>query len=341
MSSPRPFAQVDVFSPTPYLGNPVAVVLDGEGLDDDAMQRVARWTNLSETTFLLPPTDPGADYRVRIFTPGVELPFAGHPTVGAALALAMLGVSSPLAMGLAWTYVVLRIVHSLQQALVNHIPTRFALFSLSSLVLFALVAVAAVSLRERQEANAQAYRQKNVLLAASLAKPDEALTDAEVDAIEGTLPGVFDLRLFVSSVLLQRETGGNLIEILDSSTRTGFMTFIAFLLMSAVVYFFIVVPYWVYSTRQYGWSGAACDASAPATRAGKSDPKGMLISPGSTSIRRSEPSSRSRTTRKICMRSFGCTTPTPTASCARSRGATHCHRSWQASTPCAARVSTI
>ncbi|MFJ6280744.1 PhzF family phenazine biosynthesis protein [Arthrobacter subterraneus] len=84
MSSPRPFAQVDVFSPTPYLGNPVAVVLDGHGLDDDAMQRVARWTNLSETTFLLPPTDPGADYRVRIFTPGGELPFAGHPTLGSA-----------------------------------------------------------------------------------------------------------------------------------------------------------------------------------------------------------------------------------------------------------------
>lgn len=84
MSSPRPFAQVDVFSPTPYLGNPVAVVLDGQGLDDEAMQRVARWTNLSETTFLLPPTDPGADYRVRIFTPGGELPFAGHPTLGSA-----------------------------------------------------------------------------------------------------------------------------------------------------------------------------------------------------------------------------------------------------------------
>ena len=84
MTSSRPFAQVDVFSPTPYLGNPVAVVLDGEGLDDDAMQRVARWTNLSETTFLLPPTNPEADYRVRIFTPGGELPFAGHPTLGSA-----------------------------------------------------------------------------------------------------------------------------------------------------------------------------------------------------------------------------------------------------------------
>lgn len=84
MTSPRAFAQVDVFSSTPYLGNPVAVVLDGNGLDADAMQRVARWTNLSETTFLLPPTTPEADYRVRIFTPGGELPFAGHPTLGSA-----------------------------------------------------------------------------------------------------------------------------------------------------------------------------------------------------------------------------------------------------------------
>lgn len=81
---PRPFAQVDVFSPTPFLGNPVAVVLDGTGLDADAMQRVARWTNLSETTFVLPPTTADADYRLRIFTPGGELPFAGHPTLGSA-----------------------------------------------------------------------------------------------------------------------------------------------------------------------------------------------------------------------------------------------------------------
>jgi len=80
----RPFAQVDVFSHTPYLGNPVAVVLEATGLDDEAMQRVARWTNLSETTFLLPPTTREADYRVRIFTPGGELPFAGHPTLGSA-----------------------------------------------------------------------------------------------------------------------------------------------------------------------------------------------------------------------------------------------------------------
>ena len=78
----RPFKQVDVFTTTPYRGNPLAVVLDGAGLDDEAMQRFARWTNLSETTFLLPPTQAEADYRVRIFTPGGELPFAGHPTLG-------------------------------------------------------------------------------------------------------------------------------------------------------------------------------------------------------------------------------------------------------------------
>jgi PhzF family phenazine biosynthesis protein len=79
---PRPFAQVDVFTTTPYRGNPVAVVLDGAGLGTDEMQRFASWTNLSETTFVLPPTAVGADYRVRIFTPALELPFAGHPTLG-------------------------------------------------------------------------------------------------------------------------------------------------------------------------------------------------------------------------------------------------------------------
>jgi PhzF family phenazine biosynthesis protein len=78
----RPIAQVDVFTTTPYGGNPVAVVLDGEGLTTERMQRFAHWMNLSETTFVLPPTDPGADYRVRIFTPVAELPFAGHPTLG-------------------------------------------------------------------------------------------------------------------------------------------------------------------------------------------------------------------------------------------------------------------
>jgi PhzF family phenazine biosynthesis protein len=82
----RPFAQVDVFTDRPYLGNPLAVVLDGTGLTDAEMQRFAAWTNLAETTFLLPPTlegaAAGADYRVRIFTTAYEMPFAGHPTLG-------------------------------------------------------------------------------------------------------------------------------------------------------------------------------------------------------------------------------------------------------------------
>ncbi|MBW3574655.1 MAG: PhzF family phenazine biosynthesis protein [Actinobacteria bacterium] len=78
----RRFQQVDVFTEKPYLGNPVAVVLDGEGLDADAMQRVANWMNLSETTFVVSADHPQADYRVRIFTPAAELPFAGHPTLG-------------------------------------------------------------------------------------------------------------------------------------------------------------------------------------------------------------------------------------------------------------------
>jgi len=80
----RPFRQVDVFTATPLLGNPVAVVHEADGLTDAEMAAFARWTNLSETTFLLTPTDPAADYRLRIFTPGGELPFAGHPTLGSA-----------------------------------------------------------------------------------------------------------------------------------------------------------------------------------------------------------------------------------------------------------------
>ena len=78
------FSQVDVFGRAPLTGNPVAVVHDATGLDDDQMAALARWTNLSETTFLLPPTDGAADYRLRIFTPAAELPFAGHPTLGSA-----------------------------------------------------------------------------------------------------------------------------------------------------------------------------------------------------------------------------------------------------------------
>jgi PhzF family phenazine biosynthesis protein len=81
------FQQVDVFTQTPFRGNPVAVVLEAEGLTDSEMQRIAAWTNLSETTFVLPPVDPTADYRLRIFTPKQELPFAGHPTLGSAHAL--------------------------------------------------------------------------------------------------------------------------------------------------------------------------------------------------------------------------------------------------------------
>ena len=78
----RAFAQVDVFTATPYLGNPVAVVLDGTGLSTEAMQAFTDWTHLSEATFVLPPTQAGVDYALRIFCPGRELPFAGHPTVG-------------------------------------------------------------------------------------------------------------------------------------------------------------------------------------------------------------------------------------------------------------------
>ena len=88
----RPFVQVDVFSAVPYSGNPLAVVLDGAGLSDAEMARFANWTNLSETTFILPPTDPTvADYRLRIFTTARELPFAGHPTLGSAHAFLQAG----------------------------------------------------------------------------------------------------------------------------------------------------------------------------------------------------------------------------------------------------------
>lgn len=78
----RAFKQVDVFAEQPFRGNPVAVILDADGLSDEQMAAIARWANLSETTFVLAPTAPGADYRVRIFTTLHELPFAGHPTLG-------------------------------------------------------------------------------------------------------------------------------------------------------------------------------------------------------------------------------------------------------------------
>ena len=91
MHAGRRFAQVDVFSEQPARGNPVAVVLDADGLGDDDLRGLARWTNLSETTFVLPPRDERADYRVRIFTPAGELPFAGHPTLGTCHAWAEAG----------------------------------------------------------------------------------------------------------------------------------------------------------------------------------------------------------------------------------------------------------
>ncbi len=87
MAATLPFKQVDVFSTTPLSGNPLAVILDGSSLSDAQMQRIASWTQLSETTFVLPPRHPAADYRVRIFTVEGELPFAGHPTLGTAHAL--------------------------------------------------------------------------------------------------------------------------------------------------------------------------------------------------------------------------------------------------------------
>src|SRR3972149_8666236 len=89
------FKQVDAFTSRPMLGNPVAVVLGADGLSDGQMQHFAHWTNLSETTYVLTPTSPAADYRLRIFTPGSELPFAGHPTIGSAHAVLEAGVVTP------------------------------------------------------------------------------------------------------------------------------------------------------------------------------------------------------------------------------------------------------
>ena len=85
------FQQVDVFTSVPFKGNPVAVILDGNNISTAQMQAIANWTNLSETTFVVPPADPAADYRLRIFTPLAELPFAGHPTIGSAHAILRAG----------------------------------------------------------------------------------------------------------------------------------------------------------------------------------------------------------------------------------------------------------
>jgi PhzF family phenazine biosynthesis protein len=91
----RPYLQLDVFADRAGAGNPLAVVLDAQGLDDDAMQAIARWTRLPETTFVFPSTTPGADYRLRIFSPRREVPFAGHPSVGTAHAVMEAGRATP------------------------------------------------------------------------------------------------------------------------------------------------------------------------------------------------------------------------------------------------------
>jgi PhzF family phenazine biosynthesis protein len=91
----RPYLQLDVFADRPGAGNPLAVVLDAEGLDDAAMQAIARWTRLPETTFVFPPTQPGASYRIRMFSPRREVPFAGHPSLGTAHVVLEAGLATP------------------------------------------------------------------------------------------------------------------------------------------------------------------------------------------------------------------------------------------------------
>ena len=93
--APRPFVQADVFADRPGAGNPLAVVLDADGLDDETMQAIARWTRLPETTFVLPPASPEASYGIRIFSPRREVPFAGHPSVGTAHAVLEAGIAAP------------------------------------------------------------------------------------------------------------------------------------------------------------------------------------------------------------------------------------------------------
>jgi PhzF family phenazine biosynthesis protein len=97
----RPYLQLDVFADRPGAGNPLAVVLDAEGLDDAAMQAIARWTRLPETTFVFAPTQPGASYRIRMFSPRREVPFAGHPSIGTAHVVLETGLATPRD-GLVW-----------------------------------------------------------------------------------------------------------------------------------------------------------------------------------------------------------------------------------------------
>uniref|UniRef100_UPI000A4866E4 PhzF family phenazine biosynthesis protein n=1 Tax=Stenotrophomonas pictorum TaxID=86184 RepID=UPI000A4866E4 len=91
----RRFLQLDVFAPRPGTGNPLAVVLDADGLDEAAMQAIARWTRLPETTFIFAPTRPGSSYGIRMFAPQKEVPFAGHPSVGSAHAVLEAGIAAP------------------------------------------------------------------------------------------------------------------------------------------------------------------------------------------------------------------------------------------------------
>ncbi|MFD1299593.1 PhzF family phenazine biosynthesis protein, partial [Lysobacter gummosus] len=91
----RRYLQLDVFADRPGAGNPLAVVLDAQGLDDNAMQAIARWTRLPETTFVFPPSQPGASYRIRMFSPRREVPFAGHPSVGTACVVLEAGLAAP------------------------------------------------------------------------------------------------------------------------------------------------------------------------------------------------------------------------------------------------------
>ena len=90
----RRYLQLDVFADRPGAGNPLAVVLDAQGLDDVQMQAIARWTRLPETTFVFPPIQPGASYRIRMFSPRREVPFAGHPSVGTAHVVLEAGLAS-------------------------------------------------------------------------------------------------------------------------------------------------------------------------------------------------------------------------------------------------------
>ncbi|PKH74172.1 PhzF family phenazine biosynthesis isomerase, partial [Stenotrophomonas sp. Betaine-02u-23] len=91
----RRFLQLDVFSPSPGAGNPLAVVLDAQGLDDASMQAIARWTRLPETTFVFPPQDAASSYRLRMFSPQKEVPFAGHPSIGTAHAVLEAALAVP------------------------------------------------------------------------------------------------------------------------------------------------------------------------------------------------------------------------------------------------------